>query len=298
MEAVSVAKAIQAKHKGEYEIDANQELIGLGLGNVIGSFFGSFPTTGGFSRSAVNDQAGAKTNLAAIISAALVALTLLFLTPLFYYLPQAILAAIIMVAVFGLIDIKYPKFLWHTRKEDFIMLMIAFIITLAVGIKEGILISVVISLIAMIYRSTKPHYAVLGRFPDSKVFRNVERFENLIVRADILIIRYDADLYFANISHFIDSIKKEVSNKGDKLKLVILQSNSIAHIDSTAYQALSELIMELDQQKILFYFSDMIGPTRDFLEKAGMGEIGEKEKSFVDVYTSISYFDSLLKDNK
>jgi len=296
MEAVSVAKAIQSKHKGEYEIDANQELIGLGLGNVVGSFFGSFPTTGGFSRSAVNDQAGAKTNMAAIISAALIALTLLFLTPLFYYLPQAILASIIMVAVFGLIDIKYPKFLWRTRREDFFMLLIAFIITIGIGIKEGILIRVVISLVAMIYRSTKPHYAILGRFPDSNVFRNIERFDNLIVRDDILIIRYDADLYFANISHFIDSIKKEVVIKGDNVKLVILHSNSIAHVDSTAYQALSELIVELEQQKIMFYFSDMIGPTRDFLEKAGMNEIGQKEKSFVDVYTSISYFDKHIKN--
>ena len=298
MEAVSVAKAIQAKHKGEYEIDANQELIGLGLGNVVGSFFGSFPTTGGFSRSAVNEQAGAKTNLAAIISAALVALTLLFLTPLFYYLPNSILAAIIMVAVFGLIDIKYPVFLWKTRKEDFIMLLVAFIITLSVGIKEGIGVSVAISLIAMIYRSTKPHYAVLGRIPETKVFRNVERFENLIVRDDILIIRYDAELYFANTSHFLDSIKKEVNKKGENLRLVILNGNSIAHIDSSAYLALSELIIELEQQNIIFYFSNLIGPTRDFLERAGIDEIGEKEKSFVDVDTSISYFDKLYRETK
>ena len=291
MEAVSVAKAIQAKHKGEYEIDANQELIGLGLGNVVGSFFGSFPTTGGFSRSAVNEQAGAKTNLAAIISAALVGLTLLFLTPLFYYLPNSILAAIIMVAVFGLIDIKYPIFLWKTRKEDFFMLLIAFIVTLGVGIKEGIGVSVAISLVAMIYRSTKPHYAVLGRIPETKVFRNIERFDNLIVRDDILIIRYDAELYFANTSHFLDSIKKEVTRKGNQLKLVILQGNSIAHIDSSAYLALSELIIDLEQQNIKFYFSSLIGPTRDFLERAGIDEIGEKEKSFVDVDTSILYFD-------
>ena len=291
MEAISVAKAIQAKHKGEYEIDANQELIGLGLGNVIGSFFGSFPTTGGFSRSAVNDQAGAKTNLAAIISATLVGLTLLFLTPLFYYLPNSILAAIIMVAVFGLIDIKYPIFLWKTRKEDFFMLLIAFMVTLGVGIKEGIGVSVAISLVAMIYRSTKPHYAVLGRIPETKVFRNIERFDNLVVRDDILIIRYDAELYFANTSHFLDSIKREVARKGSDLQLVILQGNSIAHIDSSAYLALSELIIELEQQKIKFYFSSLIGPTRDFLERAGIDEIGEKEKSFVDVDTSILYFD-------
>ena len=294
MEAVSVAKAIQAKHKNEYEINANQELIGLGLGNVVGSFFGSFPTTGGFSRSAINDQAGAQTNLAAIISAALVALTLLFLTPLFYYLPQAVLASIIMVAVFGLIDIKYPKFLWHTRKEDFLMLLLAFLITLTVGIKEGILITVLISLVAMIYRSTKPHYAVMGKFSDSKIYRNIERFDNLIIREDILVIRYDSDLYFANTSHFIDSFKKEVAIKGEKLKLVVLQANSIAHIDSSAYIALSELIAELDQQDITFYFSDLIGPTRDFLKRAGLDKIGQKEKSFDDVDTAISFYDNQI----
>jgi SulP family sulfate permease len=111
MESISVAKAIQAKHKGEYELDNNQEMIGLGMGNIVGSMFGCYPTTGGFSRSAVNDQAGAKTNLAAIFAAVVIGLTLLFLTPLFYHLPKAILGAIIMVAVFGLIDWQYPIFL-------------------------------------------------------------------------------------------------------------------------------------------------------------------------------------------
>ena len=291
LEAISIAKALQAKHKGEYEIDANQELIGLGLGNVIGSLFGSFPTTAGFGRSAVNDQAGAKTNLAAIISASLVALTLLFLTPLFFYLPKSILASIIIVAVYGLIDINYPKYLWRTRKEDFIMFLISFIVTLSFGIKEGIGISVVFSLIAVIYRSTTPHYAVLGRFTDSNVFRNIVRFPNLIVRDDILIIRYDADLYFANTSHFIDSLKKEINKKGDSLKLVILQANTIANIDSTAYMALTELITELEQRNIKFYFSNLIGPSRDFLTKSGINLIGDKVKSFVDIDTSIRYFD-------
>ena len=203
MEAISVAKALQAKHKNEYKLDANQELIGLGMSNVVGSFFSCYPTTGGFSRSAVNEQSGAKTNLAALISASLVALTLLFLTPLFYYLPKSILAAIIMVAVFGLIDIKFPVTLWKTKKEDLLMLLIAFGVTLGFGIKEGIGVSVAISLLAMIYRSTKPHYAVLGKMPDSKEYRNIERFKDVVIRKDILIIRYDADLYFANTSHFM-----------------------------------------------------------------------------------------------
>lgn len=292
MEAVSVAKAIQAKHKDEYEVDPNQELIGLGMGNVVGSFFLSFPTTGGFSRSAVNEQTGARTNLAALISAALVALTLLFLTPLFYYLPKAVLASIIMVAVFGLIDIKYPRFLWKTRKEDLLMLLISFGTTLAVGIKEGIALSVLMSLVAMIYRSTKPHYAVLGKLSDKKVYRNVKRFENAETRDDVLTLRYDANLYFANTTHFVDSIKKEVAKKGDNLKLIVLQSNGIAHIDSSAYLAMADLIEELKGNGIAFYFAGLIGPIRDFLASCGFEEIGEQPKCFVDIDEAILYFDN------
>lgn len=292
MEAISVAKALQAKHKGEYEIDANQELIGLGMGNIAGSFFGCYPTTGGFSRSAINEQAGAKTNLAAIISAALIALTLLFLTPLFYYLPKPILAAVIMVAVFGLIDFKFPVYLWKTRKEDFFMLLIAFLVTIGVGIKEGIGVSVAMSLIAMIYRSTKPHYAVLGRLPDSIEFRNIDRFEQVVSRPDVLIIRYDAELYFANANHFVDTIKKEISKKGDQLKLIILHSGSMAHIDSTGFQSLTELISDLDKQDIQVYLTNLIGPTRDFFERSEFDEQVGQNRCFNDIQSAIDYFDT------
>ena len=229
--------------------------------------------------------------MAAIISAALVALTLLFLTPLFYYLPKAVLASIIMVAVFGLIDYKYPRFLWKTRKEDLIMLLISFGTTLAVGIKEGIALSVLMSLVAMIYRSTKPHYAVLGKLPNTRVYRNIKRFDEVETREDILVVRYDANLYFANASHFVESIKKEAAKKGNSLKLVVMQSNGIAHIDSSAYLALADLIEELKSQEILFYFAGLIGPIRDFLAKCGFEEIGEANKCFVDIDTAISYFD-------
>ena len=291
MEAISVAKALQAKHKNEYKLDANQELIGLGMSNVVGSFFSCYPTTGGFSRSAVNEQSGAKTNLAALISASLVALTLLFLTPLFYYLPKSILAAIIMVAVFGLIDIKFPVTLWKTKKEDLLMLLIAFGVTLGFGIKEGIGVSVAISLLAMIYRSTKPHYAVLGKMPDSKEYRNIERFKDVVIRKDILIIRYDADLYFANTSHFMETLSEEVDKKGNDLKLVILHGGSIAHIDTTAYQALSEFIEHMAKNNVEVYLAYVIGPTRDFLRKAGLGNIIGEDKCFLDIESAISAYD-------
>jgi len=290
MEAVSVAKAIQSNHKDEYKLDANQELIGLGLGNVVGSFFGSFPTTGGFSRSAVNEQAGAKTNLAALISAALIALTLLFLTPLFFHLPNTILAAIIMVAVFGLIDTKFPVLLWRTKKEDFLMLAIAFVVTLGLGIKEGIGISVAMSLLAVIYKTTKPHFAVLGKVPSSKEFRNINRFENLKIYDDILIFRYDADLYFANTSHFIDSITKEIEAKGSNLKLVVLHGGSISHIDSTAYQALFELIEDLNKHGVKLYFSYIKGPIRDFLKQMDLSNTIGENYCFLDVEEAIKAY--------
>ncbi len=295
MEAISVAKAIQVNHKNEYKLDPNQELVGLGMGNIIGSFFSAFPTTGGFSRSAVNEQLGGKTNLAAIISASLVILTLLFLTPLFYYLPNSVLAAIIMVAVFSLIDTKFPVLLWKTKKEDFLMLLISFGVTLGLGIKEGIAISVAMSLLAMIYRSTKPHFAVLGKMPDSKEFRNIKRFDNLTEFDDILVFRYDADLYFANTSHFIETITKEINSKGSKLKLVILHGGSISHIDSTAYQAIHELIDDLKKRGIELYFSYIIGPTRDFLEKMEFSKIVGKSYCYLDVDSAIEAYLSKQK---
>lgn len=295
MESISVAKAIQANHKGEYELDNNQEMIGLGMGNIIGSFFGSYPTTGGFSRSAVNDQAGAKTNLAAIISAILIGLTLLFLTPLFYYLPKAILGAIIMVAVFGLIDSKYPKCLWTTSKQDFLMFLVAFIVTLTFGIKEGIGAGVLVSLGMLIYRTANPHIAVLGKLPNTTDYRNINRFDEIETRQDVLIIRHDAQLYFANINNFIETIKNEIHEKGEGLQLIILHCGSVSNIDATAQLAIKELIQELNTNHIGVYFSGLIGPVRDYLHRTDfINEIG-KDHFFIDVESAINYLDKGAK---
>jgi SulP family sulfate permease len=292
MESISIAKALQAKHKGEYELDNNQEMIGIGMGNVIGSFFGCYPTTGGFGRSAVNDQAGARTNLAAIISAVLIAITLLFLTEYFYFLPKAVLAALIMVAVFGLIDVKYPVFLWKSKKEDFIMLMVAFIVTLAFGIKEGIGAGVLVSILMLVYRVSRPHLAVLGRIPGTTDYRNINRFEDIEVRKDVLVLRHDAQLFFANTDNFVESVKREVEKKGPDLQLLVLHCGSISSIDATALQSLKDLIYELNKNNIGVYFSGLIGPVRDFLYKTGFTkEVGE-ERFFVDVDTAIDYLDT------
>lgn len=177
LEAISIAKAIELKEKKE-TVDSNQELIALGTANIVGSIFQSYPTTGGFSRTAVNHQSGAQTGIAALISAAVVALTLLFLTDWFYYLPKAVLGAIILAAVIKLIDIKYPYKLWKTHRDEFFVLLFTFAITLFMGIQEGILLGTLIALSLMIYRTSQPHIAVLGRIKGTSRFRNVLRFSD------------------------------------------------------------------------------------------------------------------------
>jgi SulP family sulfate permease len=292
MESIAVAKAIQAKHK-DYQIDANQELIGLGVANIVGSLFKAFPTVGGFSRTAVNDQAGANTGLASIISAVLIILTLLFLTPLFYYLPQAILASVIMVAVFGLIDYKEALHLWHTDRTDFLMLTVTFVSTLILGIEIGIAIGVILSLAMVLYRSAYPHIASLGRVPDTQYYRNVERFDEVIQRDDVLIMRFDAPLFFANSSYFQDHLNKLVQEKGKNLKLIVLNAEAISRIDSSAIHMLSDVIKYYREQGITIYFAAVIGPVRDIFYQSGLiHEIGA-ENLFVHVHDAVARFDQV-----
>ena len=178
------------------------------------------------------------------------------------------------------------------------MLIIAFVVTLGVGVTEGIAASVAMSLIAVIYRSTKPHYAVLGKLPETSEFRNRERFSNVETTNDVLVIRYDAELFFANINHFIETIKKEIDQKGDGLKLIIIHAGSMAHIDSTAFQALVELIQDLKTRGILLYLTDIIGPTRDFFEKAEFDKQVGPNCRFNDIQGAINYYELNEKRQK
>ncbi|MFX0556613.1 SulP family inorganic anion transporter [Maribacter sp. CXY002] len=281
MEAISVAKAVEEKHD-DYEVDSNQELIALGTSNIIGSFFQSYPTTGGFSRTAVNDQAGAKTGVAPIISALVVGLTLLFLTPLFYYLPNAVLAAIIMVAVFGLIDLKYPVELYKNRRDEFFLLITTFLITLTIGIKEGILLGVLISLLLLVYRTSRPHMAVLGRIRNTEYFKNIIRFpEDTEQFEDFLIVRFDAQLYFGNKEFFRKELRKHLYEKTNKVKYVILNAEAINYIDSSAVHMLKKTITDLKSEGIVFVVAGAIGPTRDILYSSGLIDIIGKDNLFV-----------------
>lgn len=289
MEAISVAKAVEEK-RGENRVDANQELVALGLSNIVGSLFQSYPTTGGFSRTAVNDQAGAHTGMAAIVSSLVVALTLLFLTPAFYYLPNAVLAAIIMVAVFGLIDVKYPRQLWKNRKDEFVLLLTTFLLTLGVGIKEGILLGVLFSLLLLVYRSSKPHIAILGRIRGTNYFKNVNRFgEDIEEFPSFLILRFDGQLYFGNKDYFRTQLRKYMARKGPELKYVVLNAEAIHYIDSSAVFMLRSLVQELRTEGIRFLLAGAIGPTRDIIHTSGLIDDIGADNLFVRTYEAYEH---------
>ena len=289
MEAISQAKAIEDKHN-DHKVDANQELIALGLSNIIGSVFKSYPATGGFSRTAVNNQSGAKTGMSFIIAAGLVAITLLFLTPLFYYLPKAVLGGIIIVAVLGLINIKYPIKLWKYKKDDLIMLLVTFAVTLSIGIKEGIIVGVILSLGFLIFRSTRPHIAECARIEGTNYFKNVERFDTT-GRKDVLILRLDGQLYFANTNYFKDQLNDMIAKKGSDLNLVILNAEAINHMDSSAVQMLNQTIKELCKKEIYFAVAGAIGPLRDIIFNSGLSETIGKEMMFADVNKALECLD-------
>ncbi len=295
-EAMSMAKAVEEKSQ-EFHTDPNQELRALGISNIIGSFFQSFPANAGFSRTAVNVSEGAKTGMASIISAVVVALTLLFLTPYFQYLPKSVLGAIILVAIYGLIEIKYPLELFRQQKDEFTLLLITFLTTLFIGITQGIIFGVLSSLALLVYRTSRPHMAVLGKIKGMEYFKNLKRFsEDVEVHSEILMIRFDAQLFFANVQYFKTELLKEIDAKGPQLKYVILNAEPVNYIDNTALNQLEKIVETLNAKGIVFKLAGAIGPIRDIIQKSGFVEVIGKENVYV--RTAEAYEDSLKKAEK
>lgn len=296
MEAFSVAKSIEAK-KRNYKVLPNQELIALGASNLVGSFFQSFPVTGGFSRSAVNYQAGANTPLSSVISATLVAFTLMYLTPLFYYLPKAILAAVIMVAVAGLIDIKYILQLWKGNKIEFALLIATLLITLNFSMVPGIISGILLSILILLYKSAYPHIARLGRVRGHHEFRNVKRFKGLETWDHILILRLDAPLSFINIQYFKDYIENTLRSNEKGIDTIILDASPVSYLDATASQGILDLLESLKERNIQLILCDVIGPVRDTLHKTGLIETIGRENLFIDVESAIKFITNKEEGN-
>lgn len=295
MESISIAKTVQEKHP-EYELDANQELRALGMSNILGSFFQSSEVSGSFSRTAVNDEAGAKTGLSLIFSSLVIAGILLFFTPLFHNLPTLALGGIIIVSVFGLIDVKYPMYLWKNRKDEFLLLIATFLMTLSIGLIEGILLGVLLSLLLLVYRISKPHIAVLGRIKGTNYFKNINRFaEDVEVTDNMLIIRFDAQLYFGNKDYFKKQLYQFLKQKGDGLKYVILNAEAINYIDSSAAVMLEQVILELRKKGIQFMIAGAIGPTRDILHSSGIIGILGSENIFAQTFEAVESCSNVLE---
>ncbi len=289
-EAISIAKSIEEKHP-EYNIDPNQELIALGSSNIVGSFAQTYPITASFSRSAIQDQGGAKTGIASLFSAGLVLLTLLFLTPLFFYLPIPILAAIIMVSIFGLVDFKYPLVLWKKNKEECLVLIGTFIATMVLGIAQGIIIGIILSLIIMVYRTSKPHFAILGQIKETSYYKNINRFkEHIEDDESILILRFDAQLFFGNQEFFKKELMHQIGLKGASLKLVIIDAKSINYIDSSAINMLTKTCSELKNNGLKIMIAGAIGPIRDIIFNDSLvGIIGE-ENLFINTAEAVDTY--------
>ena len=265
VESVSVAQTLAAKKR--QRIDPDQELIGLGAANIGAAFTGGFPVTGGFSRSVVNYDAGASTPAAGAYTAIGLGVASLFLTPLIFHLPKATLAATIIVAVLSLVDFSILKKTWKYSKSDFAAVAVTMAMTLTVGVELGVTTGVAISILIHLFKTSRPHMAIVGQVPGTEHYRNVLRHE-VIVDQSVLTIRVDESLYFANTRALEDRVYDEVAKQPD-LKHVILMCSAVNAIDMSALESLEAINERLDLGGVSFHLSEVKGPVMDGLNGAG-----------------------------
>lgn len=275
MEAISIAKAMAAKTKDH--IDPNQELIGQGLGNIAGSFTQAYPASGSFSRSAVNLNAGARTGFSSVVTAIIVVITLLFLTPLLYHLPQAVLAAVIMMAVFGLININAVKHSWKANKHDGVASVVTFVATLGLAphLDQGILLGAGLSIGLYLYRTMSPRIAFLGRYKDGTL-RDIRVHTNLPVDEKVVAMRFDGSLYFANVSYFEDAILK-ASADNPNAKFILVVGDGINQLDASGEEVLHHLVQRLHDNRVQLVFSGLKRQIMQIMSRTNLLEhIGEQ----------------------
>lgn len=261
VESVSIGHALAAKRRQRLVPD--QELVALGASNVSAAFTGGFPVTGGFARSVVNFDAGAQTPAAGIFTAAGIALASLLLTPALYFLPQATLAATIVVAVLSLVDLDGLRRTWAYSRTDFSAMAATLLATLVLGVEEGLIAGVAVSLLLYLYRSSRPHIAVVGLVPGTQHFRNVLRHQ-VLTSPRLLSLRVDESLWFANARALEDAVSREVSGRPD-LEHVVLQCTAINDIDASALESLEAVAQRLRAAGIALHLSELKGPVMDRL---------------------------------
>lgn len=268
VESVSVAQSLALKR--QQRIQPNRELLGLGAANVASALSGGFPVTGGFARSVVNFSAGANTPLAGLVSAMLMAVVIAALTGLFFYLPHAVLAATIVVAVMSLIDVQTLREAWRYDKADAWSLLATAGGVIVWGVEVGILMGVGLSLGTLVWRSSHPHIAVVGRVPGTEHFRNVARHP-VVTEPELIAVRVDESLYFANSEVLQDTIENLVAAQ-PRTRHVLLVCSAINQIDATALGVLTDLESSLARRGIALLLSEVKGPVLDRLQKTSLGQ--------------------------
>lgn len=266
MESVSVAKSLASKRR--QKIDPNQELVALGLSNVGAAFTGGYPVTGGISRSVVNFAAGANSGMASIITAGLIALTVLFLTPIFYYLPNAVLAAIIIAAVAGMVDLRTFREVWTYSHKDGLAMLITFVAVLAVGVELGILLGVLASLLILAWRISQPHVAIVGRIEETETYRNVLRHE-VQTWPEVVAMRVDESLYFANANYLEELVMQLLADEPEMKHLVFI-GTAVNFIDASALETFEAIHHALSEADVTLHLAAIKGPVMDRLEQSGL----------------------------
>jgi len=262
VESISVGKTLAAKRR--QKIDQNQELIGLGTANIASALSGAFPVTGGFSRSVVNFDAGARTPAASFMTAFGITIATLTLTEYLALLPKATLAATIIVAVLGLVDFSILRSTWGYSRSDFIAVAATISVTLLAGVEIGVSVGVLASLVLHLYKTSKPHIAEVGEIKGTKHFRNVKRHK-VETTPSVLSLRVDESLYFANASYLEDEIFRNLSERSE-IRHIILMCTAVNEIDISALEVLESINEILKEQKIGFHLSEVKGPVMDHLE--------------------------------
>jgi sulfate permease, SulP family len=265
VESVSVAQSLATK-RGE-RIDPNAELLGLGAANLASGVSGSLPVTGGFARSVVNVAAGARTPMAGVVAAALMALVLLGFTGLFERLPLAVLAATIIVAVLGLVDLETPRHAWHYDRSDAMAWGATGTGVLVLGVEVGIAIGIALSVGTFLWRASRPHIAVVGRLPGTEHFRNIDR-HRVETLPGVLMLRIDENLFFGNVASTLDRLQLELARRPDTRDLVLVMS-SVSHVDLTAGEALLRLQSDLAFRGLRLHLAEVKGPVLDRLKASG-----------------------------
>ncbi|MCY1007888.1 sulfate permease [Nannocystis pusilla] len=259
----------------------DRELAALGLSNIATGFMRGYPIAGGLSRTAVNAQAGARTGLAGLFTAGLVALALVVLAPLLRDLPRAALAAIILVSVAGLVDLELPRALWRLRRRESMTYGVTLAATLMLGITLGLALGVLLSLALFVLRTTRPHTAELGRLPGTEVYRNRARFADALPVPGLLLLRLDAQLYFANAAFLREAVLRRLESTTAPIRAVILDCSGIHDVDVSALATLRELRRTLTARGVELHFAAVTGPVRDvFARSRFAAEVGAQRFSF------------------